>query len=205
MAAFDRQRGFTYLGLLILIAVLSVATLVTLEVGQLASRRQAEDELLFIGQEFEQALRSYMDSTPAGQRPYPASLQDLLKDNRHPRLQRHLRRLYTDPLTGRPTGASCKRHRAAFWQSTAWPWANRSKSRISRRHSPNLPAHSVIVTGCSPESSACREGNSEYEGLINTCPASRTIPSMARHSGIAAGHAGHPARTRRLGSKTKET
>ncbi|MDB0529134.1 type II secretion system GspH family protein [Ralstonia solanacearum] len=103
MAAFDRdrQRGFTYLGLLILIAVLSVATLATLEVGQLASRRQAEDELLFIGHEFEQALRSYMDSTPVGQRPYPASLQDLLKDNRHPQLQRHLRRLYTDPFTGK--------------------------------------------------------------------------------------------------------
>lgn len=205
MAAFDRQRGFTYLGLLILIAVLSVATLATLEVGQLASRRQAEDELLFIGHEFEQALRSYMDSTPAGQRPYPASLQDLLKDNRHPGCSATCAASTRTHSPGRPTGASCKRHRAAFWQSTAWPWANRSKSRISRRHSPNLPAHSVIVTGCSPESSACREGNSEYEGLINTCPASRTIPSMARHSGIAAGHAGHPARTRRLGSKTKET
>ncbi len=101
MAASDRQHGFTYLGLLILVAVLSVATLATLEVGQLASRRQAEDELLFIGHAFEQALRSYMDSTPAGKQPYPASLQDLLKDNRQPQLQRHLRRLYADPLTGK--------------------------------------------------------------------------------------------------------
>lgn len=101
MAASDRQRGFTYLGLLILVAVLSVATLATMEVGQLASRRQAEDELLFIGHEFEHALRSYMNSSPVGQRPYPAGLEDLLKDNRQPQLQRHLRRVYTDPLTGK--------------------------------------------------------------------------------------------------------
>ncbi|MHA6844609.1 type II secretion system protein [Ralstonia syzygii] len=101
MAASDRQRGFTYLGLLTLIAVLSVATLATIDVGELASRRQAEDGLLFIGHEFEQALRSYMNNTPIGQRPYPASLEDLLKDNRHPQLQRHLRRIYTDPLTGK--------------------------------------------------------------------------------------------------------
>jgi type II secretory pathway pseudopilin PulG len=101
MAASDHQRGFTYLALLILIAVLSIATLAAMEVGQLASRRQAEDELLFIGHEFEQALRSYMNSTPVGQRPYPANLEDLLKDNRQPQLKRHLRRLYSDPLTGK--------------------------------------------------------------------------------------------------------
>lgn len=163
MAAFDpdRQRGFTYLGLLILIAVLSVATLATLEVGQLASRRQAEDELLFIGHEFEQALRSYMDSTPAGQRPYPASLQDLLKDNRHPSCSATCAASTRTRSPGRQTGASCKRHKAAFWPSTAWLRANRSRSRISRRPSPDLPVHKAIVIGCLPASSAYREGNQE--------------------------------------------
>lgn len=66
LAASERQRAVTYIGLLILIAVFSAATQATIEFRQLISRRQADDELLFFSHKFEQALRSYMYSTPAG-------------------------------------------------------------------------------------------------------------------------------------------
>jgi type II secretory pathway pseudopilin PulG len=96
-----QQRGFTYLGLLILIAVIGVTSAASLQVGALLQRRAAEEELLEIGAEFRSALLSYAKATPPGQRRTPASLQDLLKDPRYPVPRRHLRKLYADPLTGR--------------------------------------------------------------------------------------------------------
>lgn len=92
--------GFTYLGLLILVAIISLASVTALQVGSILQRRAAEEELLAIGTEFRNALISYANSTPVGQKRGPASLQDLLKDPRYPNLRRHLRKLYTDPMTG---------------------------------------------------------------------------------------------------------
>ncbi|HYD82009.1 MAG TPA: type II secretion system protein [Paucimonas sp.] len=95
------QRGFTYLGLLILIAVIGVSAAATLQVGAVLQRRAAEDELLAIGEEFRNALISYATATPAGQKRYPNSLEDLLRDPRYPGVRRHLRHIYPDPLTGK--------------------------------------------------------------------------------------------------------
>jgi hypothetical protein len=57
--------------------------------------------LLEIGAEFGNALISYANATPLGQRRTPGSLQDLLKDPRYPGPRRHLRKIYADPLTRR--------------------------------------------------------------------------------------------------------
>ena len=95
-----RAAGFTYLGLLIVIVIISIASVATLQVGAIAQRRGAEDELLAIGAEFQRALISYSNATPSGQRRTPTSLQELLKDPRYPNPRRHLRQLYTDPITG---------------------------------------------------------------------------------------------------------
>lgn len=46
-------------------------------------------------------LSPYYEATPVGKKPYPNSLQDLLRDNRFPDVRRYLRRNFTDPLTGR--------------------------------------------------------------------------------------------------------
>ncbi|GAA4030767.1 type II secretion system protein [Actimicrobium antarcticum] len=95
-----RQRGFAFISLLIVLALMALAASATVMLGVVAQRRAAEDALLEIGHEFQQALGSYISSTPAGQPMYPNTLQDLLKDPRTPLLRRHLRKLYADPMTG---------------------------------------------------------------------------------------------------------
>ncbi len=94
------QSGFTYAGLLFFVFVIALSSLVVVQTASLVARRAAEQELLFIGREFSIAFRTYYLNTPAGQRPFPNSLQDLLRDTRTPEVSRHLRRLYADPLTG---------------------------------------------------------------------------------------------------------
>lgn len=95
------NSGFTYVGLLILIAILSIVATTTVSIGALAQRRQAEEELLVIGLAFQQALISYYNATPDGQPRHPAKLEDLLKDPRYPSIKRHLRKIYMDPMTGK--------------------------------------------------------------------------------------------------------
>ncbi|MGO4331333.1 type II secretion system protein [Cupriavidus sp. 2TAF22] len=95
-----RARGFGYIGLILMVAVIGVAGAATLQLGAVAQRRAAEEELLSIGTEFREAFISYANATPPGQPRTPPSLQALLKDPRYPTPRRHLRKLYVDPLTG---------------------------------------------------------------------------------------------------------
>ena len=93
-------RGFTYLGLLILLAVLGLVGAAGLKMGTLMQRAAAEEELLEIGAQFQDALRSYAAATPPGQKTQPATLHDLLRDPRFPSPRRHLRKIFVDPVTG---------------------------------------------------------------------------------------------------------
>jgi len=95
------DAGFTYLGLLIMIAIIGIAAAATLQVGSVLQRRAAEQELLEIGSEFQIAFQSYANATPVGTPASPASLQDLLKDPRYPNPRRHLRKIYVDPISGK--------------------------------------------------------------------------------------------------------
>jgi type II secretory pathway pseudopilin PulG len=94
------QAGFTYVGLLIFVAVLGAAATASLGAGSSLARRDAEAELLAIGLEYRAALKSYAEATPFGQPDAPKELAELLRDPRYPGVRRHLRRLYADPLTG---------------------------------------------------------------------------------------------------------
>jgi type II secretory pathway pseudopilin PulG len=96
-----RQRGFTYLGLIILVAILGLVGAAGLKMGSLLQRQAAEQELLDIGAQFADALQSYAGATPAGQPQQPPTLAALLRDPRFPQMRRHLRKLYVDPITGR--------------------------------------------------------------------------------------------------------
>ncbi|MDO8042163.1 type II secretion system protein [Janthinobacterium sp. SUN137] len=96
-----RQRGVTYLGLIILVAILGLVGAAGLKMGSLLQRQAAEQELLDIGAEFIDALQSYTGATPAGQPQHPPTLAALLRDPRFPQVRRHLRKLYVDPVTGR--------------------------------------------------------------------------------------------------------
>lgn len=94
-----RQAGFTYLGLLFAVALAGIALAGTGVLWQLESRREKEKELLFIGEQYRQAITSYYDRSPGSIKQYPAKLEEMLEDKRFPKPLRHLRRLYRDPMT----------------------------------------------------------------------------------------------------------
>jgi type II secretory pathway pseudopilin PulG len=94
------QDGFTYLGLMIVLAVIGVAAAGTLQMGAVLQRHAAEEELLAIGLEFREALKSYAHATAGGAPAAPYKLEDLVRDPRYPNPKRHLRRVPADPLTG---------------------------------------------------------------------------------------------------------
>lgn len=98
-----RQAGYTYLLLLALVALLSTASAVSLQVGESMSYRDRERELLFIGEQFRQALIAYESATPAGMPRWPRELSELVDDRRSGERRSHLRRIYPDPLTGTTT------------------------------------------------------------------------------------------------------
>lgn len=106
-AALTRARstGFAYVLLLITVATLGMLSAASLSLGAQITRRDAERELLAIGAEFEQALRSYggiaanAEAATGGRG--PRTLEELLKDPRSLSVKRHLRQIYADPLTGR--------------------------------------------------------------------------------------------------------
>lgn len=97
-----QTHGFTYLGLLIIIAIISLSATAAVQLGAIVQRRQAEDQLLFIGLQYKRAIRSYFESAPPGAAATPpARLEDLVRDPRFPQAKRHIRRLYEDPMTGK--------------------------------------------------------------------------------------------------------
>ena len=96
-----RQRhslGFTFIGILIVVALSGIALSGVGIVWQQTIQREKEKELLFIGEQYRSAISSYYESTPNGVKQYPRKLEDLLLDNRYPVIKRHLRRLYEDPM-----------------------------------------------------------------------------------------------------------
>ncbi|AOE87540.1 type II secretion system protein [Pseudomonas sp. TCU-HL1] len=93
------EQGFTYLGALFLILLMGMSLAGAGQLWSTASQRARERDLLWVGSQYAQALRSYYRASP-GVAQYPAALEDLLEDNRFPQPQRHLRRLYPDPVTG---------------------------------------------------------------------------------------------------------
>ena len=100
MSAGRRDRGFALAGALVLIAVLGAGMAAYGELASHAAQREKEQELLFVGNQFRQAIASYYERSPGGAKRYPRKLEDLLEDQRFPMVQRHLRRLYADPMTG---------------------------------------------------------------------------------------------------------
>jgi len=96
-----RQQGFTYLGLVILLAIIGLVGAAAVKVDALLARAAAEEELLEAGAAFSAALDSYAAATPPGRPQQPPTLQDLLKDTRFPTIRRHLRKIFVDPISGK--------------------------------------------------------------------------------------------------------
>jgi type II secretory pathway pseudopilin PulG len=108
------------LTLLIALTIGAWAFLGAAQVWELERRRDQEQELLFDGAQFINAVQRYYYAAPAGQpRRLPMTLEELLEDNRYPVPVRHLRRIYVDPLTGKPDWVMVRSGRGLGVHSTS--------------------------------------------------------------------------------------
>lgn len=119
------EGGFAYLWVLAVVALMGLGLTLGVDIYTTSVTRDKEAELLAIGRQFRIAIGRYYETQGggaqapgglpvaslgnagpinpaqvAGGRAYPASLDDLLKDNRSPGLKRHLRKIFIDPITG---------------------------------------------------------------------------------------------------------
>jgi len=93
------ESGFTYIGLLIVVSLVGVMLAEAATVWHQIRQQENERQLLFVGNQFRQAIGSYYINTPGQQKEFPKKLEDLLEDRRTPFVLRHLRKIFYDPIT----------------------------------------------------------------------------------------------------------
>lgn len=98
-ASHKHQLGLTYLWVLFAVMLLGLGLGKSLEIHHHQIQREKETELIYAGEQYRQAIRSYYLSSPGTLKRYPATLDNLLLDKRLLTRRRHIRRLYSDPMT----------------------------------------------------------------------------------------------------------
>jgi type II secretory pathway pseudopilin PulG len=96
-----KEQGFTYLAVLLTAATMTAAMGAAATVYSQGAQREKEAELLFIGNQYRQAIGSFYERSPGGAKRYPQRVEDLLEDRRGPVPVHHLRQAYKDPITGK--------------------------------------------------------------------------------------------------------
>jgi type II secretory pathway pseudopilin PulG len=84
-----RNAGYTMVMLLVAASILAIGILAAVPVLQTQIQREKEEELIFRGKQYVEAIRRYQTKNP-GQ--FPKTLDELYK-------KRYLRRLFPDPMT----------------------------------------------------------------------------------------------------------
>ncbi|MBN1222819.1 MAG: type II secretion system protein [Candidatus Aminicenantes bacterium] len=85
----QKRKGYTLLILLFAVSVISIGLLVAVPVWKTQIQRENEEELIFRGKQYIEAVRLYQLKKP-GQ--YPKTLEELVEE-------KCLRRLYRDPMS----------------------------------------------------------------------------------------------------------
>ena len=126
-------RGFTYLALLLWLAIGGVAMAAWGTQWSVAAEREREREMIFRGGQIRAAVAAYW----AAQEPHelPPTPESLLVDRRGNIPRHHLRRLYADPFADRAAGLPGADVAAAGgWQWIADPAPGRLTGVASQRH-----------------------------------------------------------------------
>lgn len=145
--AANAQRGFTYIGLLLALALVAAGLSAAGVVWHTETQRAQEAELLFIGGEFKRAIAGFYDGTPGPVKQLPKNLEDLLHDTRYPTVRRYLRKIYVDPITGR-----------AEWGLVATPagitgvYSLSQREPFKNRGAPSTPSVSTATSTSSARS-----------------------------------------------------
>lgn len=92
------ESGIIYLWALFAVALAGVVMAGAAQVWQIKSQREKEAELLYVGEQFHDAIMSYYNAQGMSKE-YPKTFDDLLQDKRSPVIKRHLRKIYVDPIT----------------------------------------------------------------------------------------------------------
>lgn len=93
------QHGFTLVAVLAALFLLALSTQKVMTMVSQQAQREREADLLRIGAAYASAIGSYYELSPGVVKRWPPSLEALADDRRFVTLQRHLRRLYADPIT----------------------------------------------------------------------------------------------------------
>lgn len=97
-----QQRGAVLLIVLLFVLLTTLGASSMVQMHQTQTRREKEEQLLFVGDQYRRAIASYYGVTPpSGARSLPRSIDDLLNDQRFPTPMQHLRQAYPDPMTGK--------------------------------------------------------------------------------------------------------
>ncbi len=91
-ARLPGRPGYLMLMLLLVLSVLALGLLVAVPVWETELRREAEEELIFRGRQYAEAVRIFQEKNPGR---FPRNLKELVEE-------RCLRRPFRDPMT--PTG-----------------------------------------------------------------------------------------------------
>lgn len=94
------QDGFTYIGVLIMIAIIGIFLATAGIVWHVAAQREKEQQLLFAGGQIRAAIGRFYNAKAGPANQFPQTLADLLRDPRAPGVERYLRKLYADPISG---------------------------------------------------------------------------------------------------------
>ena len=94
------ERGAALLIVLLMIVVLGLTIGIAGSTWKSVTQRARESELFWRGDQYRKAIKSYYEVKHGATGLYPQKLESLLKDPRFLGAIRHIRQLYSDPISG---------------------------------------------------------------------------------------------------------
>ena len=95
------QQGVTYLGVLLLIALLGATAGGYATLATATLRQEKRLDYVAAADEIDAAILQYAQRSPGTTKQYPKALADLLNDARAAGVQRYLRQIPVNPYTGK--------------------------------------------------------------------------------------------------------